>query len=123
MPCRIPQRKRETIKVKLGLDQSVKTIAKNNNVSASAVYNYRRNLRDHGTLRPPKTVHQGRPQKITQQMQEVHSYDVIVAENINQSSLFSITFLNVLLCTSMSRFTIYGIPSMSMSMSRLCNAC
>src|SRR5579859_4516310 len=38
-------------------------------------------------------------------------------------SLFSIAFLDVLPYTSMSRFTIYGIPSMSMSVSRPCNAC
>jgi transposase len=72
MPCRIPERKRENIKVKIAVNERVKKIANDNNVSQRAVYVYRQNMRRHGTLRPSKKPHQGRPQKITQEMQEVN---------------------------------------------------
>ena len=71
MLCIIPVRKRENIKVKLEVDEPVKKIAKDANVSAKTVYTYKKNIRDFGTLRPPKCPNQGRPRKITLEMQEV----------------------------------------------------
>src|SRR5579859_1377669 len=124
MPCRIPERKRESIKVKLALNQHVKTIAKDNNVSQRAVYHYRQNMRLYGALRPPKKPGQGRPPKITQEMQDVRGVyaNLIVAETLTNSHS-SITCPDALLCTSMSMYTTCGIPSTSMLVSSLCNVC
>jgi transposase len=71
MPCAIPEFKREVIKVKIELKQHDKTIAKDTSVSERTIRAYKKNLRDHGTLCPPKAVLQGRPRKITLEMQEV----------------------------------------------------
>jgi transposase len=71
MPCAIPEFKREIIKVKIELKQHDKTIAKDTSVSERTIRAYKKNLRDHGILYPPKTVPQGRPRKITPEMQEV----------------------------------------------------
>jgi len=54
MPSRIPQGKRDSIKVKIALNERVKTIPKNVNVSSSAIYNYKKNLRQFNVLKPPK---------------------------------------------------------------------
>ena len=71
MPCAIPEFKREIIKVKIELKQHNKTIAKDTSVSERTIRAYKKNMKDHGTLCPPKTVLQGRPRKITPEMQEV----------------------------------------------------
>ena len=70
MLCVIPKFKREVIKVKIELKQHDKTIAKDNFVSERTIRAYKKNLTDHGTLCPPKAVSQGRPRKITPEMQE-----------------------------------------------------
>jgi transposase len=71
MPCAIPEYKREVIKVKIELKQHDKAIAKDTSVSDRTIRGYKKNLRDYGTLCPPKDVPQGRPRKITPEMQEV----------------------------------------------------
>ena len=71
MPCAIPEFKREIIKVKIELKQHDKTIAKDTSMSERTIHRYKKNSRDHGTLCPSKTVLQGRPRKITPEMQEV----------------------------------------------------
>ena len=71
MPCAISEFKREVIKVKIELKQHDKTIAKDTSVSERTVRAYKMNLRCNGTLRPPKADLQGRPHKITPEMQEV----------------------------------------------------
>jgi len=71
MPCAIPEFKREIIKVKIELKQHDKTIAKDTSVSERTIRRYKKNSRDHGTLCSSKTVLQGRPRKITPEMQEV----------------------------------------------------
>ena len=71
MPCAIPEFKREVIKVKIELKQHDKTIAKDNFVSERTIRAYKKNLTDRGTLCPPKAVSQGRPRKITPEIQEV----------------------------------------------------
>ena len=71
MPCAIPEFKREVIKIKIELKQHDKTIAKDTSVCERTICTYKRNLRDHGILCPPKVVPQGRPRKITLEMQEV----------------------------------------------------
>ena len=71
MPCTIPKFKREVIKVKIELKQHNKSIANDTSVSERTIRAYKKNLRDHGTLYPPKAVLQGRPRKITPEMQEV----------------------------------------------------
>ena len=70
MPRAIPEFKREVIKVKIELKQHDKTIAKDTSMSERTIRAYKKNLRDHGTLYPPKTVLQGRSRKITPEMQE-----------------------------------------------------
>jgi len=69
MVCAIPEFKREVIKVKIELKQHDKTIAKDTSMCERTIRTYKKNLRDHGTLCPPKVVPQGRPHKITLEMQ------------------------------------------------------
>ena len=71
MPCTISEFKREIIKVKIELKQHDKTIAKDTFMSERTIRAYKKNLRNHGTLCPPKAILQGRPCKITPEMQEV----------------------------------------------------
>jgi transposase len=71
MPCAIPEFKREIIKVKIELKQHDKTIAKDTSVSERTIRAYKKNMRDHGALCPPKAVLQGRPRKMTPEMQGV----------------------------------------------------
>ena len=71
MPCAIPEFKREVIKVKIELKQHDKIIAKDTSVSERTIRTYKKNLMVYGTLYPPKAVLQGRPRKITLEMQEV----------------------------------------------------
>ena len=77
MPSRIPQAKRDSIKVKIALNERVQTIAKNVNVSSSAVYNYRKNLRQFNALKPPKVLPQGHPRRITPEMEQVYVQNII----------------------------------------------
>jgi len=77
MPCRIPDAKRRVIQVKLDLDLDSKQIARETNVSQCTVQVYRKNIRQHGTPRPPKVVPQGRPRKITPEMQEVLTQSIV----------------------------------------------
>ena len=72
MPCAIPEFKREVIKVKIELKQHDNTITKDTSVSERSIRTYKKNLRDHGTLYPPKAVLKGHPRKITPERQEVH---------------------------------------------------
>ena len=71
MPSSIPERKRQNIKVKLEVNEPIKKIAKDANVSECVVYAYRKSLRVFGTLKPPKLPTQGRPRKLTPDMEEV----------------------------------------------------
>ena len=71
MPPTIPEFQREVIKAKIELKQNDKTIAKACSVSERLIREYKKNLKDHGTVRPPKAALQGRPRKITPEMQEV----------------------------------------------------
>jgi len=71
MGPRIPVRKREAIQVKLAINEPVKKIAKEYNVDAKAVYKYRRNMTCFGTLMRPKAPQQGRPSKISPEMEQV----------------------------------------------------
>ena len=73
----IPQAKRNSIQVNIALNEKVKTIAKNFNISSSAVYNYKKNLRQFNSLKPPKVLPQGRPRKITHEMERVCVKDII----------------------------------------------
>jgi hypothetical protein len=74
MGCRIPESKRQLVKAKIELKHRPKTISKETNVSVRAVQVFKKNLRDYGTLRPPKLVPQGRPRSITAEMQEVSHF-------------------------------------------------
>jgi len=77
MPSRIPQAKRNSIQVKIALNEKVNTIAKNINVSSSAVYNYKKNLRLFNSLKPPKVLLQGHPCKIIREMERVCVKNII----------------------------------------------
>ena len=76
MPSHIPQAKRDSIKVKIALNEKVKTISKNINVSSSTIYNYKKNLRQFNALKPPKVLPQGRPRKITPEIEDVCINDI-----------------------------------------------
>ena len=56
MPSAIPEFKREIIKVKIELKQPDKTIAKDTSVFEQTIRAYKKNMRDHDTLRPPNAV-------------------------------------------------------------------
>jgi hypothetical protein len=71
MPYRIPEDKRLLVKTKIHLAQTPKGIEKDTGVSRRTVQRFRKNLKDYGTVRPPKIVPQGRPRTITPAMQEV----------------------------------------------------
>ena len=127
MPCRIPEPKRRTIEVNIALEKPSKEIAKDVNVSRRSVQRFSKNLRVHGSIAPPTVVSQGRPRTITPEMQEVHvtspSPVTCRRHDMLTESHFWITLLHVPRCTSMSRFTTYGIPSVSKSMSNALSAC
>ena len=72
MPCRIPQDRRRRVKVKLELSQETGQIVEDTHVSERTVQRYRNNLRDYGSLTPPRNGPQGRPRVITPEMKEVH---------------------------------------------------
>ena len=63
MPSHIPQAKRNSIQVKIALNEKVKTIVKS--------------LRQFNSLKPPKVLLQGRPHKITHEMEQVCVKDII----------------------------------------------
>jgi hypothetical protein len=75
-----PQAKRDSIKVKIALNERVKTIVKNVNVSSSALYNYKKNLRQFNALKPLKVLPQGHPHKITYEMERVYVKDIDIIE-------------------------------------------
>ena len=97
------------------------------NVSCRSVQRFSKNLRVHGFIASPKVISQGRPRMITTEMQEICVTSSLWATSHRHYTLtkshFWIIFLHALLCTSMSRFTIYGIYSMFKSMSNALNAC
>jgi transposase len=71
MGARIAIRKQEGIKVKLSINEPVKKIAKEYNVGEKTVYKYSKNMRHYGTLMRPKGPLQGRPSKISPEMEQV----------------------------------------------------
>ena len=71
MPCRIPETKRRTIKVKIALENPSKEIADTVNVSCRSIQRFSKNLSIHGSMTPPKVVPQGRPRIITPEMEEI----------------------------------------------------
>jgi transposase len=71
MPPPIPEDKRLLVKTKIHLTEKPKEIEKNTGVSRRTVQQYRKNLIEYGTVRPPKTGPQGRPRIITPAMEEV----------------------------------------------------
>ena len=71
MPCSISENQRERIEVKIELSQPSNQIAKDIHVSHRVVQRFTKNLRDYGTIKPPKVVPQGRPHSITPEMEEV----------------------------------------------------
>jgi len=122
MPCAIPEFKREVIKVKIELKQHNKSIANDTSVSERTIRAYKKNLRDHGTLCPPKAVLQGRRRKITPEMQEVC---VNTYQRCCQKLMFSrslICCVHVLLCTLMSKSIICGMPLVFRLTSNVLNA-
>jgi len=123
MPCAIPEFKREVIKVKIELKQHDKTIAKDTAVSERTIRTYKKNLRDYGTLYPPKADLQGRPRVITPEMQEVR---VIIYQRLLQKLMISRSLtccVHVLLCTLTSKCIICGMPLVFRLMSNVLNAC
>ena len=79
MPCPIPDAKRKAVQVKLKLHQKSKQIAKDINLPHRTVHEFQKNIRRYGTFRPPKVLPQGRPRKITPEMEEVRSQIFVLA--------------------------------------------
>jgi len=77
MPSALSQEKVECVKVKLALGLPADVIAQQTNVSLRSVYRICRNIVLNGTPRAPKVVHQGRPRRITPEMEEVWPYKSI----------------------------------------------
>ena len=77
MPSALSQEKVEYVKVKLALGLPADVIAQQINVSLRSVYRICRNIVLNGTPRAPKVVHQGRPRRITPEMEEVWPYKSI----------------------------------------------
>ena len=127
MPCCISETKRRMIEVNIALDKPAKEITKDVNVSRRSVQRFSKNLRVHGSIAPPKVVSQGWPRTITPEMQDVHvispSPVTCHRHDMLTESHFWITLLHVPQCTSISRFTTYGIPSVSKWMSNALSAC
>lgn len=73
MPSRISEDRRRRVKVKLDLSLETKQIVSDTHVSERTVQRYRNNLRDYGSLTPPKNGPQGRPRVITLEMEEVYT--------------------------------------------------
>ena len=71
MPSALSQEKVEYVKVKLALRLPADVIAQQTNVSLRSVYRICHNIVLNGTSRAPKVVHQGRPRRITPEMEEV----------------------------------------------------
>jgi len=77
MGPRIPIRKREAIQVKLAINEPVKKIVKEYNLGAKTVYKYKANLTRFGTLMRPKAPQQGRPSKISPEMEQVSFFTLV----------------------------------------------
>jgi len=56
----------------LAINEPVKKIAKDYNVGTKTVYKYKAKLTRFGTLMRPKAPQQGRPSKISPEMEQVH---------------------------------------------------
>ena len=88
MPCSISENQRERIEVKIELSQPSNQIAKDIHVSRRVVQRFTKNLRDYGTIKPPKVVPQGRPRSITPEMEEVQLQILkSTSRNINLKAL------------------------------------
>ena len=73
MVCRIATDKRRRVEVQLSLPQPSKQISKTVYVSTRTVQRYSKNLRDFGSLTPPRNGALGRPRVITPEMEAVPS--------------------------------------------------
>ena len=71
MGCPIPDAKRAHIQAKFELALESKQTSKDTNVPLRTVQRFKKNIKEHGTPRPPKVVPQGRPCTITPAMEEV----------------------------------------------------
>jgi len=63
--------KRNAVIVKKQLSASTKVISDEVNIPLRTVQEYVKNLNHYGTVRPPKRSSQGRPRKITTEMEDV----------------------------------------------------
>jgi transposase len=74
MPPAIPEHRRERVKVKLQLSMKTQKISTETHVSLRSVQRFSKNLVDYGSTRAPKKDVQGRPRKITPEMERVCSF-------------------------------------------------
>ena len=74
MPYAIPESKRHRISTKIGLGTPLKDIAEAENVTVRLVQQIKLNIQRYGTPKRPKGPLQGRPTKITKEMQEVQNF-------------------------------------------------
>jgi hypothetical protein len=123
MPAAIPEYKRNRIKVQLGLSVPSKVIAKETHVAHRTIQRYKKNIKEYGQVRPPKADVQGRPRKITAEMEEVCPHNsVFDIQNLTIRHFLIILRLD-LLCTLMNKSTICGICLMSVYQNNVSNAC
>jgi len=71
MPLTIPKSKRNRIWTKIDLGIPFKDIAKHEHITVHLVQQINPNLQTYGSSKRPKGRRQGRPTKITPEMQEV----------------------------------------------------
>jgi transposase len=71
MPSAISARRRGHVKVKVELGEKPGDIQAQTKVSLRSVYRFKENILEYGTCRPPKKDVQGRPRKITPEMERV----------------------------------------------------
>jgi transposase len=71
MPAAVSEQRRAHVKVKVHLGVPTKVIHKETHVALRSVQRFQKNILEYGTTRPPKKDSQGRPRKITPEMERV----------------------------------------------------
>ena len=124
MAPQVSERRRSQVKVKVELGVQVKRIPSQTHVSLRSVQRFKKNILEFGTTRCPKKDSQGRPKKITPEMERVcpfYTYFFIWKNWWN--SLSWNTLLHVLHSALMNKLTIYGMSLMSLYLSSVSNVC
>ena len=77
MPITLPPSKLQSVEVQLGLGIAHNDIARRCRVSQRSISRIRHNLGRYGTPKRPRAENQGRPWRMTAEMEEVHDICMI----------------------------------------------